>query len=153
MDSPPQVATRSFQNEPLPDMPPQRLGLKRGIAVLLGDVTNTVLHWAICSVDALFSFLAAALVTRAGVALPGSARGACLARYLVSLAEAFSEQALFCFSGRTLCRLIKSRPDVVNCGGECVSGFLEKKTQHLKRRKLLLCTYSLRQSELTVQAS
>ena len=36
MDSPPQVATRSFQNEPL-------LGLKRGMAALLGDITNTVL--------------------------------------------------------------------------------------------------------------
>ena len=58
-DSPPQLTTRSFQNEPLPDMPPQviavilnehgyatppqRPGCKRGIAALLGDVTNTVL--------------------------------------------------------------------------------------------------------------
>ena len=53
MDSPPQVATRSFQNEPRPDSPPQvatrsfqnepLLGLKRGMAALLGDITNTVL--------------------------------------------------------------------------------------------------------------
>ena len=151
MDSPPQLATRSFQNEPLLDSPPQdatrsfqneppppqvaaafhteqRVGLKRGITALLGDVTNTVLpnkQKRACSEKASAS-LAKHLARQAPRADPSKATPA---RTTNSAArKANREPTEQTVQSSTLYRLIKNRPSVLDCGGECINGFLERNT-------------------------
>ena len=146
MDSPPQVATRSFQNEPLPpqfatrsfenephpdtlpQVAAQRRGpkRKRGITALL-DVTNTVLpdnQKRACS-EKTSTRLAKQLARKAPRADPSKATPARMTNAAVRENSESAEQTVQC---STLCRLIKNRPSVLNCGGECINGFLERNT-------------------------
>ena len=128
MDSPPQVATRSFQNDPRPDSPPQvatrsfQNGLKRGMAALLGDITNTVLpeKQRRTGSEKASARLAKHLARQAPRGDPSKSTPARMTNE-----AARKEGETPC---NTLCQLMKKRPDVINCGGECINGFLERNT-------------------------